>query len=210
MQYTPSDIVSSATNSVRRSAAAASAIAPTVENRSSGKNSERSMPCSGRYAPARSAARPPPRQSVKQKKSVKRSIARYGKSSLAPSSRSGPTHQSPRLVSAPANSATALPRASSAERPEPASSTAPPPAPSTATGRPNASASMRRSAPTPTTRRGAQARSAFTASPPVGSTLARRARPRAWRARGSRGSPCRAVRHAAATAPARSRRDRAR
>src|SRR5512134_3598139 len=144
-------MVSSATNSVSRSAAAASAIAPTVENKSSGKNSERSMPCSGRYAPASSAASPPPRQSVKQKNNVKRSIARYGASSLTPSSRSGPTYQRPRLVSAPANSATALPSASSPERPEPASSTASPPEAPAATGRPNASASMSKSAPTPTT-----------------------------------------------------------
>ena len=48
MQYTPRDMVSKATKKLRKSPDAASAMAPTVENTKSGKNSPRSRLCSGK------------------------------------------------------------------------------------------------------------------------------------------------------------------
>src|SRR4051794_25199862 len=95
-------------------------------------------------------------------------MIRYGASVSTPGIDSGPTFHNATLISAPANSTTALPSASSSARPAPASvDTMPAWAPVNATGLPNASARMSSRPPMATARIGETASNKlkFTAPP---------------------------------------------
>src|SRR5450432_4762 len=111
------------------------------------------MRCSSRYPPARSDARPPPRQSVMSKKSVNRSRMSQGATAETSPTFSTPTIHTVHAKAAEVKSTVVAP---SARPPVP-----PVPARSREGLVENASASIKRSAPIPTTRSGERARAMF-------------------------------------------------
>src|SRR6187431_865073 len=99
-------------------------------------------------------------------------MIRYGASVATPGMDSGPTFHRATLISAPANSTTALPSASSSARPAPASvDTRPACAPVSATGLPNASASISNRPPMATAKIGETASNKLKVTAPPHSAL---------------------------------------